>query len=804
MDTASKLQGGEEGDIVMGLASDNQQSLISSLTHLYANPALAALREYCANAADAHKSANQTKPFEVDYKFSKTKGTLRIRDYGHGLNREQLTTIYSQYGATTKHQTNLLAGGFGLGAKSGLAVSNNFFLNTVNNGVLIEAEILKTDSGVATLRVISETSTKKASGTEIIVPLTENQFREISSNAEAQLMGYHPEQVTINGSPHTYSIYNEDYFIPITVGNTPVAHIEIHQNETRLAYDPNAGEQPKLSDAFSVVMGGVYYPTLPSSGTINRAHPEYDSLMEYLNHSLSESSRVVLNVPVGTVDLPPHRDSLIDTEKTWKTLFNLLLNVRTAIPLSTQRYLNSQDLEGASWLVGTMPSLFLPVTHTTVKKVRYTYRSHTWEHRGKKYDNELSAYMEKVPYYITQKNVVGYGSFVNSEDAWLEGKVKAAHFYDLHKGTLMGRGLDAASPVTTVSLSIPMDKYDEYTAYLDAQNMGWEYAKIANRKPSISRFVNGTLLPWLRAVRPTLSFNILLIPEGVEYPEHFRSTIRETFTMSEVKELYRAQFPPKKRSKVSQSHARVLSDEFRWGEIKDSEKIVHFGGKGNFGMDSFIEGNKSYALSRLRSVSTGEIKNLDSFNWIQEGLVTLIGEDESLVLVGASREPETFQKSFPTAVSLASVVKTKYEEYDDAHKLAVQHAFSLVTTWKIARKELIFHLMKDHAHLMENESFRIMFSEPEILSMAFYLSHFKDSHVAGFTEWKKELVEEMEGKALASTLLLPVQALMMFAPSYGKVGKGTNNIGISNKLGMSEADNILNIKTLVEYINKLS
>lgn len=58
---------GSDEDIVMGIDADNHRTLLNSLTHLYSNPVMAAFREYCANASDAHKDSGQKKAFEITF-----------------------------------------------------------------------------------------------------------------------------------------------------------------------------------------------------------------------------------------------------------------------------------------------------------------------------------------------------------------------------------------------------------------------------------------------------------------------------------------------------------------------------------------------------------------------------------------------------------------------------------------------------------------------------------------------------------------------------------------------------------------
>ena len=62
---------------------------IRNLIRMYANPRLAALREYTSNARDAHKAAGYTGAVEVTLP-SALHPFLTIKDHGIGLSREEI------------------------------------------------------------------------------------------------------------------------------------------------------------------------------------------------------------------------------------------------------------------------------------------------------------------------------------------------------------------------------------------------------------------------------------------------------------------------------------------------------------------------------------------------------------------------------------------------------------------------------------------------------------------------------------------------------------------------------------------
>ena len=119
--------GGSQSSASFGLSFDDEAHLMGILREgLYSDKVLAILREYSSNAWDAHRSTGK---HDVPINISlPTYGdhTLRIRDYGPGLSHEAIFTVYTQYGRSTKRDTDDAVGMLGIGSKSGFAYSDSF------------------------------------------------------------------------------------------------------------------------------------------------------------------------------------------------------------------------------------------------------------------------------------------------------------------------------------------------------------------------------------------------------------------------------------------------------------------------------------------------------------------------------------------------------------------------------------------------------------------------------------------------------------------------------------------------------
>lgn len=168
--------------IDMGIDQNALAHIMSVLTDLYSDPTLAVIREYSTNALDAHVEAGVTRPIEITLP-SALSPYFKVRDFGAGLDVEDIRVIYSQYGASTKRNSDDVVGMLGLGCKSALTYTDQFTLNSVKDGVCTQVAISRDEKGAGSMTIATTFETDEPSGVEIIVPAKKyNQFEEKSQD----------------------------------------------------------------------------------------------------------------------------------------------------------------------------------------------------------------------------------------------------------------------------------------------------------------------------------------------------------------------------------------------------------------------------------------------------------------------------------------------------------------------------------------------------------------------------------------------------------------------------------------------
>lgn len=153
--------------------------IMDMLAKIYITPLQSAVREYVSNAVDANHKASQTRPVTVQLPNEKD-SLLIVRDYGNGLDTFDLATIYANFGVSDKKDNNALIGEFGIGSKSGLAISDRIDIRSWKNGARNHFVLQRTPDGIMAQVLESDVpDTNTPSGTEIKINVQQNYLNNI-------------------------------------------------------------------------------------------------------------------------------------------------------------------------------------------------------------------------------------------------------------------------------------------------------------------------------------------------------------------------------------------------------------------------------------------------------------------------------------------------------------------------------------------------------------------------------------------------------------------------------------------------
>jgi len=241
---------------------------------LYTRKALAILREYSSNAWDAHRMSGKPElPIKVTIP-TYMEPTFRCRDFGPGLSRQDVLYVYTQYGASTKRDTNLAVGALGIGSKSAFCMSDSFTITSWHGGTKAVYVAALDKSNKGRMELLHEEDCGDETGIEIKVAIPSSSVWDFEREAKA-LFRYMRPQPEINvvlpplpeGLKHGF-IHKDNHANWIGVMGCVPYRIDLAQLQDGLV---KAG----LWDALQKLGGGLYLPIGEVEFAANREELQY-------------------------------------------------------------------------------------------------------------------------------------------------------------------------------------------------------------------------------------------------------------------------------------------------------------------------------------------------------------------------------------------------------------------------------------------------------------------------------------------------------------------------------------------------
>lgn len=162
---------------------------------VYSDNIAAPIREWSTNAVDACIAAN--KPVKVDVTLpTKDDLTFAVRDYGTGLTDEELTTLFTTIGASSKRNSNKYNGTYGIGRLSGLAYANEFLVESFKDGNH-SSYLVTLSNGEPAMVNLNRTTTNEENGIRISLKVEDRDINEFLKKASL-VYRYFTHQVNTN------------------------------------------------------------------------------------------------------------------------------------------------------------------------------------------------------------------------------------------------------------------------------------------------------------------------------------------------------------------------------------------------------------------------------------------------------------------------------------------------------------------------------------------------------------------------------------------------------------------------------
>ena len=293
---------------------------------LYSNKVKAIVRELSCNAVDSHIAANKAGvPFLVHLPNS-FEPWFSIRDYGIGLNHEQVTNIYTTYFESTKTSSNDFIGALGLGSKSPFSYTDNFTVTAVKDGRKGIYSAFINDVGIPAIALMFEEETDEEAGVEVKFSVEDSHdFYKFYEEAKA--------------------VYKWFKLKPEVTGNSNFSFIDIEYETENLIPGIHVIKSNRSTNESFAVMGNIAYPIdVPNESVA------LEGLHEMLDCGL------VIEFNIGELDFSASREDLSYIPSTVAAIKKKLEQVRDQLSIHIETEANKIDnlWERSEFIIGKL------------------------------------------------------------------------------------------------------------------------------------------------------------------------------------------------------------------------------------------------------------------------------------------------------------------------------------------------------------------------------------------------------------------------------------------------------------------
>lgn len=385
---------------------------------LYSDPIGSICREITCNARDAHREAGiPERPILITLPTT-FESILRIRDYGMGINPDRMNNVYSQYGTSTKRESNEQVGAFGIGAKSPFAYTPQFTITSITKieskndcdfyrkateTNISDKEILNlnmkciyvafnTSDRKGGINLLSCSLTEEETGVEVLVDIKKNdkglyinnikkwtQYWDVKPKFKNVSITYEEKKPIVSGS--IWKIYNKNnnYFSyyetdlqKVIIDGIPyplnISHFEDYKKLSKLNFD-------------------IFIKTGDVNLSISRENLYYDS---YTLKQLKDK----LNIMIAEMEISLQKD--IDNAKSYKEAYDILSEFNRSVYRTTNNFLWNNSI--------------IYITHPDFSKIKNEYKIYSYAY---------SSYKNKIVRSASKSLNFSHTILINDEDKFI-------------------------------------------------------------------------------------------------------------------------------------------------------------------------------------------------------------------------------------------------------------------------------------------------------------------------------------------------------------------------------------------------
>lgn len=274
---------------------------------MYTNKIGSIVRELSSNALDGHTKAGTPEvPFSIHVP-NVLEPWFSVKDTGVGMSDEDIRTVYTTYGSSTKDQSNNEVGAFGLGAKTPFAYTDQFTITSIHAGVNRTYVAVIADDGMPVLNMQAEAPTTEPNGVEVTIAVERNDIRAFNNEILTQLKFFKVKPVLTNN----------------------MEELEWKDISERIEYNDGLatiydGSYSAPIQKMYVIQGGVGYPVnVDNLGKLDKNVSDFAKGLEHAG--------VIMEFPIGDISVTASRESISYEPKTIDIIVKRLTAIATKI-----------------------------------------------------------------------------------------------------------------------------------------------------------------------------------------------------------------------------------------------------------------------------------------------------------------------------------------------------------------------------------------------------------------------------------------------------------------------------------------
>jgi hypothetical protein len=357
---ALELDGDTSGIITAGIDVENYHIIMSMTAEdLYKNPLGSFIREIVSNCFDANVESGSEDAIMLTIEFDAENSRYFIcfKDSGIGISPDRMNTVYKNWFSSTKRKTNKQIGGFGLGSKSPLAYTNEFYLITVNEGIEYTYLVLK-NYPLNIIDPISKKATTAKNGTTVKVPLKSGDHYNAELEIKQQCAYFDNLYVCIHGINNDYRIIRGKHFVYRQDSPFQQTHILLGKVAYPLDFNQVFGSYSH-NYKWSSIPIAVKFEVGELEVTLSREELKYtnDAIKTLIRTRVEQAIQEILSLHSAQIESVSTIKEFIEITNS-KSVLNFTDSISVAIPKELAAPPRFQELPDVNFHLSTINNLF--------------------------------------------------------------------------------------------------------------------------------------------------------------------------------------------------------------------------------------------------------------------------------------------------------------------------------------------------------------------------------------------------------------------------------------------------------------